>query len=891
MLRLLWKVQTNLRPSSAMITIPPAQYHSIRSSSSLPSVCHWASSTNRRTSALTCSSSRRSTTSINYHEEFKRRYLLAKANEGAGVVLDGGVGGGVGGGAGGGAPIGKPKAVKSSPARKRTRSTTTKSPNDEGNSFAKSVTPVGKSSKRMSSTAAASNVRCGPEVMYDLRQVGGVGEKTAQVIFEAFGGETANTLNLNSIRAVRELQTVSGIGPVKAKKIKEDWDAGEATRALTSDLIHKCKLDFFTAKQLVANMERKELDLNAELDKDPYIPLLYANPQISFESVDGFAMRRLGEEQAKAHPSRVCAAVIHELKLADVEYQHSCLPWGKLKHSTAKLLGYALEDKESEQWMVDSIVRFMSRKDLEYWDLMICIDTRLSKGRLRDVKNWGKGMLCFLQARWDSETAICDAVVSLLTTPTRRHWKGAAAVGDLERVLHKKFPGEFDFQGLSDGQKKALEVALSNNIVVITGWPGSGKTFCMRFIIACILNQKGAMDWGYDAVGVCAPTGRAASNLKGKLGLPVDPKTIHRLLERQFGWQKNDEEGWEGRELFVHNRRFQLRHNFLGVDETSMIDASLFSSLLEAVSRGTGVCLVGDPNQLPSVGAGQVLQDLIDSGIVPVVELRQIYRQAENSAIAANAHAFLKDQMPSFQKVTLKNFKDFPKKLRSDCVWLEVPDGVNAELEVQSAMMDVIEEIRSPRDIQVVSCTKKGDPGTIRLNALLQDLLNRRHLKKPEGKFEMLDHGLITVRVRDKVIQCKNDYSRNVFNGDLGEVVAVNANDVDVLYPGRNAVRYSRRELSQVLQPAWALTVHRSQGAEFPIVVMPVVPGKANNTKKMFYTAMTRASRHLVIIGTKDGLHECLTTETKARFSGIKAKLERLRKERKLPKVQPQVFG
>nr|MCR5257833.1 ATP-dependent RecD-like DNA helicase [Desulfovibrio sp.] len=372
---------------------------------------------------------------------------------------------------------------------------------------------------------------------------------------------------------------------------------------------------------------------------------------------------------------------------------------------------------------------------------------------------------------------------------------------------------------LADRQREAVACALRGKVMVITGGPGTGKTT----ILKAILDIYGAIS---KRILLAAPTGRAAKRMSEATGL--EARTIHRLLA-----------------FDVRNMRFKMDEknpldcDLLVLDEVSMVDLLLFHHLLKAVPRGAKLLLVGDADQLPSVGAGQVLQDVIDSGAVPVVRLNEIFRQARQSAIVTGAHRIIQGQVPFFDN-----------KPSSDMFFIE-----KAEPEDVLETIISLAKTRLPRsygldplaDIQVLAPMNRGSVGTAKLNEALQQALN------PHGT--QVARGMHAFRVGDKVMQIRNDYDREVYNGDIGLVrdIDAEAQELTVEIDGRDVV-YAFTDLDELVL-AYAVTIHKSQGAEYPAVIIPVTTQHyVMLQRKLVYTGVTRGKKLVVLVGTKKAL-------------------------------------
>lgn len=390
----------------------------------------------------------------------------------------------------------------------------------------------------------------------------------------------------------------------------------------------------------------------------------------------------------------------------------------------------------------------------------------------------------------------------------------------------KSIPESIDMQGLEDAagiryddvQREAIMKAAASKIMVLTGGPGTGKTTTTKGLIAVFQAH------GFDLL-LAAPTGRAAKRMTETTGL--ESKTIHRLLEFKppEGYQKNAENPLEGDVLIV--------------DECSMIDIILMYNLLKAIPAHMRLVLVGDVDQLPSVGAGNVLRDIINSESIPVIKLTRIFRQAQNSSIIMNAH-----------KVNAGRYPDVKTRRDSDFFFIEDDDPEHAAAQIVELVKTRLPKhykIR-PGEIQVLTPMQRGVVGAANLNAVLQEAVN-------PGE-ECLRRSGIAFRKADKVMQIRNNYDKEVFNGDIGVVSDLNLEDreLTVNFDGREVV-YDVTELDELVQ-AYAITIHKAQGSEYPVVVMPILMTHyVMLQRNLIYTGITRAKKLLVLVGSKKALH------------------------------------
>ena len=431
-------------------------------------------------------------------------------------------------------------------------------------------------------------------------------------------------------------------------------------------------------------------------------------------------------------------------------------------------------------------------------------------------------------------------------------------IADRIKVL-KDFtsPEDFDFDALVDAeqeehgieyeelQRRAIISAVSRGLMILTGGPGTGKTTTLNAIIS-LFEKRGFK------VLLTAPTGRAAKRMSDLTG--CEAKTIHRLLEVVYDKS--------GRLTFAHNELNPLECDVIVIDEMSMVDVLLFEKLLHALRLGCKLIMVGDSDQLPSVGAGNLLGDLIASGAVTVIKLQEIFRQARKSCIVTNAHRIVSGEMPDLSRKD----SDFFFFRRS------APEAVS-ELLVDLARTRLPKAYNySPTDdIQIIAPSRKGALGTVELNKLLQEKINPNDGKKPEVKGR-----IFTFRIGDKVMQTRNNYDiiwkkddeqgTGVFNGDIGKVVNINmmTRDVIIDFDGR-VTAYPFDTLDQI-ELAYAVTVHKSQGCEFEAVIIPLL-GSFDKLcyRNLLYTAVTRAKKLLIIIGSEDDISRMTANNRRTR--------------------------
>ena len=414
----------------------------------------------------------------------------------------------------------------------------------------------------------------------------------------------------------------------------------------------------------------------------------------------------------------------------------------------------------------------------------------------------------FLPPFYYAEIGVASKLKRLLEDSTGNLFDGTL---NIEEIV-KKTGIQYD-----DVQVAAIQQAVKSKVMVLTGGPGTGKTVTTQGIIAA-LESLG------QGILLAAPTGRAAKRMNEATG--KEAKTIHRLLEYNpaEGYGRNDENPLDGGVLIV--------------DESSMIDVILMNSLLKAVPSHMRLILVGDIDQLPSVGAGNVLRDIIDSGVVPVIRLTKIFRQAQTSRIITNAH-----------KINQGIFPDISNGRDADFFFIKQEDPEKAAQEIVNIVKNRIPKAYhySTNDIQVLAPMQRSVVGATNLNIILQEAIN------PEGDF--LSRGGFKYRKGDRVMQIRNNYDKEVFNGDIGIVQNVNMEDrsLTVIYEGR-AVEYEDNELDEVTL-AYATTIHKSQGSEYPVVVIPLLMTHfVMLQRNLVYTGITRAKKICIIVGTTKAL-------------------------------------
>ena len=598
-----------------------------------------------------------------------------------------------------------------------------------------------------------------------------------------------------------KLEDVEGIGPKRRKKIKDAWAEQKVIRQIMV-FLHSNGVSTSRAVRIFKTYGETAIE---KVQANPYA-LAKDIHGIGFKTADQIA-QKIGIPVDSL--IRACAGLSHVLLEATGE-GHCALPMDLLKDLAGKLL--LVEDKI----VTEALERTLGSKDL--------------------VKETINGQeLIFLPALRRAEEVIAARIKGLCQSPP------AFPAIDFEKAL--AWCQNKTGKALASSQQEALKLALTSRALIITGGPGVGKTTLVNAILL-ILRAKQVRCL------LCAPTGRAAKRLFETTG--VEAKTIHRLLEVQPA------SGSYGR-----NEANPLDCDLLVVDETSMVDVTLMSHLLRALPPKASLLLVGDIDQLPSVGPGMVLRHLIESKVMPVVRLTEVFRQATHSRIITNAHRLNEGKMPEIPaKGSESDFffvdRDEPEQI-VDTLMEMVKNRIPAKFKVDAI-----------RDIQVLCPMNRGSLGIRELNIRLQTELNPMRTDEP-GVEKFGWH----YRLRDKVIQTENNYEKDVFNGDIGQIVKIDLieKEVTIRFDQREVV-YDFGELDEV-SLAYAITIHKSQGSEFPVVVTPLAMQQYMLLQRnLVYTGITRGKKLVVLIGQRKALAMAVrNNKTENRFSGLLARL------------------
>lgn len=614
----------------------------------------------------------------------------------------------------------------------------------------------------------------------------GIGPKTAQKIVDVYGKDTFDIIENHC----EWLADISGITLKKALQIGENFQKSAGMRGTMMFF-----RDYFGASLTMKIYQRWGASSVELAKKNPYI-LCEEIDGIGFEKADSMA-RGLGFGTDGLE--RVCSGIIYMMKHRITQNGHVCLPEELLISSASQLLGVRVES------------------------IVLALGELTKQDKIRTV-NYDGIRYIYDKDSYDTEKYIARKL-DLLDKVC-----AAVDVSDMQAFIHK----EESMSGIEYAplQKKAIVSSLESGVMILTGGPGTGKTTVVRALIEIFESM------GFD-VALAAPTGRAANRMSEATS--CEAKTIHRLLEMDFS------ESIYG--TFNRDEDNLLDEQVIIVDEASMIDQNLMCALLKAIKPGARLIIIGDSDQLPSVGAGNILRDLIDGGKFATVRLNEIFRQASESLIVTNAHSINNGEMPDLNE---KN-KDF----------FFLPRATNAEIAYTVA--DLCKNrlpraygTRATANMQVISPSRKGEAGTENLNVLLQSTLNPKVFGKKEYQYRQ-----IVFRQGDRVMQIKNNYNiewkkddgtvgNGVFNGDIGIIYDIDFKEqfMDIVFDDRS-VRYDFSYLEE-LEHAYAITVHKSQGSEYPIVIIPAYNApEMLLTRNMLYTAVTRAQNMVIIVGDK----------------------------------------
>ena len=646
----------------------------------------------------------------------------------------------------------------------------------------------------------------------------GIGPATAKLLIRAFGEETLDVLYSQP----EKLLDVPGIGQKRAQMIQESY----AEQAQQREAMVFLQSYGVTPALAVKIYKRYGENVRQVITRNPY-RLVEDVEGIGFKTADRIASS-LGIEQSSEY--RLSAGVKYTLSEATAGAGHCYLPRPELALAARRLLG---SDADSIDRTIDSLI----------------LSHDIS-AQILPCDSGEEVVALYLPSTYRAESEVARRLREMIDAmPDSMASDLTAQIDELERIEGLAFHTQ---------QRQAIETAVTHGMTVITGGPGTGKTT----IIKCIIKLLSV----HGDVALAAPTGRAAKRMSEACGM--EAKTLHRLLE--YGGEEGD---------FARSEDNPLEIDTLIIDEMSMVDIFLMRSLLRALVPGTRLIMVGDADQLPSVGAGNVLRDILDSGVIPSVRLTEIFRQDEKSMIVYNAHRINRGESP---RLNAKGSDFFFERA------LSPSDAAKRIVALCSTRLPGFLGLDPVRQMQVLSPTKKGECGVWMLNQLLQAEFNPPSPDKHERV-----RGDTTFREGDKVMQTRNNYQlkwkkdgaigiedgQGVFNGDIGFVTFIDPQEhvMEVQFDDERTATYEGGDVDD-LELAYCISVHKSQGSEFPVVVMPAVGGPPMLlTRNLFYTAVTRARRMVMIVGRENAIEQMIANvNTRRRYSALCWRLKQI---------------
>lgn len=634
----------------------------------------------------------------------------------------------------------------------------------------------------------------------------GIGENTIKKIIKYFDEEIIDIIENKNIE---RLTQIKGINEEKAISIINNYH----NTFYINDLVH-----FLTENKINSSIALKLYKVHGEnviqkIKKNPYI---LCNEEIGIDFLDIDNIKEnfsIENEDSK----RIKSAILYLLK-HNTNNGHTCVPENKLIISLSDFLNVS--------------------EDI----ILYCINNLIEENEIYKDNIENKDFL-FLKEMYNNERYIASKLASLvLNDKYKEKIHVDKLLENIENKNHLKYNKE---------QKDFISSVFENNIIILTGGPGTGKTTTINALIEILeLNN-------FD-IALCAPTGRAAQRLETVT--KRNAKTIHRLLEVEFIDNKNIK--------FIKNEKNKLKYDIIIIDEISMVDVNLFYHLLKALKNECKLILVGDHNQLPSIGAGDILKNIIESKLIKIIELKKIFRQAKESLIITNSHKIISGEMPTL------NIKD------SDFFFIE-ENNKNNVLETTKELyinrLYKAYDFCKKSDIQILTPSRKGEIGTNNINNYIQESIN----PKSKSKIEVYFNGLV-YRENDKVMQIKNNYDieyekdgqvlKGIYNGDIGIIQKINLinNTIEINFDGK-IVQYTKDMLFQI-ELAYAITVHKSQGSEFDAVILLIFDNNIHlNYRNLLYTAITRAKKLLIIIGKEKIIRYMINNNKKVlHYTGLK---------------------
>lgn len=646
----------------------------------------------------------------------------------------------------------------------------------------------------------------------------GIGKKTAENIVDTLGENAISKI-------LTQPSLLDSVPKLPSEKAKELYDTLMENQGLEQAMIALNQYGFGPQISMKIYQAYKELTLD----------VIQSNPYQLVEDVEGIGFSRADELGFQIgisgnHPDRIKAGCLYVLENECQQAGHVYIPAEELLVSVKALLEDNKRDEIEFTDISNELVKLAEDKKIIIEEKRIYLPSYYysEKGLVRNIKR------VLQQKEYEDQFPESEFLLAL---------------GELEERLKVQY---------APSQKEAIQTALMSPMLILTGGPGTGKTTVIKGIVelyselhGCSLDPKDYKNEEPFPFLLAAPTGRAAKRMTESTGLPA--VTIHRLL------------GWNGVEGFSRNEDDPLEGKILIVDETSMLDIWLAHQLFKAVPEHIQVILVGDEDQLPSVGPGQVLKDLLESERIPTVRLTDIYRQEEGSSIIDLAHSIKKGQLP-----------DDILKPQRDRSFIRCGSAQIGEV-VQKVAENAKKKGYTSKDIQVLAPMYKGPAGIDKLNEIVQQIFNAND----DGSRKELKFGEVKYRIGDKVLQLVNQPENHIFNGDIGEIVSIfyakeNTEKEDMVIVSFDGIEatYTRGDLTQITH-AFCTSVHKSQGSEFPIVILPVVKSYYRMLRRnLIYTAITRSKQSLILCGEEEALRRAVArADEQSRLTTLQDKL------------------